>query len=178
MGLQDTLSKVPTWGWAGGGVFLIFLVFLMTKPSGTQVQSAETPAPDINDILNQLQDAANQLGDKPTTTPTPTTPTPTTTVKKLIGYVGVIGSGNKVRLYDKNRKFYKNISGVTLQFDQRVKIGGAWWYRIKSGKYKGMFVQPGRFIKITPTYQTTTTTPTTTNTQSNTVQNSNNQVAG
>lgn len=171
MDIQGTISRVPTWGWAVGGVLLVGLVFLTTQGGGGQSAiTPAVPAADTNDILAQLQNAADQLGSKSA----PTT-TPTTFVKKIIGYTGVVPSRQPINLYDKNRKFVKTISGLTLQFDQKIKIGGKWWYRIKSGKYQGMFIRPGSNITITPIYSSPPS-PTTTQSTS-TVPTGNNQVS-
>lgn len=173
MAISDYINRVPTWGWAAGGVILIGLVFLMTKGSGGQSAiSPAVPAADVNDILAQLQDAADQLGSNQPPAKTPTTPVPVNPIKTITGYVGQVTG--RIRLYDKNRRYVRDVSGITLQFDQKIKIAGNWWYRIKSGKYRGMFVNPGRNIKITTLYSTVA--PTTTQSTS-TIPTSNNQVS-
>lgn len=176
MGLQDTISKVPTWGWAAGGVILIGLVFLMTKGSGGQAAtSPAVPAADVNDILAQLQNAADLVGSKTPTTPTtPTTPAPG--VKTLTGYVAKI-TGKASLYYSSGKPTGVEVSGITVNVKKRIKVGGRWLYQITSGKYKGRYLSVDRDIKYTPIYSILPA-PTTTTQSSSTVPTGNNQVSG
>lgn len=85
MGLIDQVKTAPTWVWISGGIGFLLLLFVATS-KGSSVQTVGTPSTDVNDILNQLQDAADLVGgqDPPTTGNPPTggggtNPPPTTT---------------------------------------------------------------------------------------------------
>lgn len=72
MALSDRIQNIPTWAYAVGALFVVGAAFLLTRGSGGQAAtSTAIPSADVNDILNQLQDAANQLGGSQSgTTPT------------------------------------------------------------------------------------------------------------
>lgn len=95
MDLSGTFSRIPTWGWAAGGVLIVGALFLSNRSSGTSVQSNAVPAADVNDILNQLQDAANQI---PGAAGKTTTITKTTTVQEKSLWGSDIPSSIKSRL--------------------------------------------------------------------------------
>ena len=80
MGLTEQIQTTPKWIWIGGGVGFLLLIFLASS-RGSQTETVGTPATDIDDILNQLQDAADQFGGQTPTNPKPTTPTTPTTPK-------------------------------------------------------------------------------------------------
>lgn len=187
MAIIDSLRNIPTWGYAAGGIFVVGLVFLLTRSGGgTAAQSTGMPAADINDILNQLQDAANQLGGSQSggstggsTGGTTTTPPPKP-IQTLIGYKATFlhGAAGKTPLYDAKGKFITYVSGFTTTVGLRKKIGGHWAYMITSGKHKGQYIIYGinRTVKLTAQYQTTQA-PATTSTTTAAVPTSNNAVA-
>ena len=78
MGLIDQVKTAPPWIWITGGIGFLLLIFVATSKGGS-TQTVGTPSADINDILKELQDAADQVGGQtPPTTGNPTTPgTPT-----------------------------------------------------------------------------------------------------
>lgn len=79
MGLTDQIKSTPKWIWVGGGVVFLLLIFLATS-RGSQTQTVGTPSTDVNDILKQLQDAADLVGGQtPPTTGNPPTGGGTTT---------------------------------------------------------------------------------------------------
>lgn len=170
MAISDTISRVPTWGWAVGALFIVGLAFVMTRgsSSGSSYTSNAVPAADVNDILNQLQDAANQL---PAASGKTTTVTNTTTIKEkslwgadipnvLQGFSSEsaatvfkkykIGFGSVINMNDLKRLFKKaGIKyGKSIDANDLLKLG---------------------IIKNLPTTSSTTTSTTT-------VQSSNNEV--
>lgn len=87
MGLIDTVKTTPTWIWISGGIGFLLLLFVATS-KGSQTQTVGTPSTDINDILGQLQDAADLVGganppatgNPPTGGGTTTPPPPATSI--------------------------------------------------------------------------------------------------
>jgi len=57
MGLQDSISKVPSWGWLAGGGLAIGLVLLVTRKGGAVVGGGQTS--DLTDVLASLTNAIN-----------------------------------------------------------------------------------------------------------------------
>lgn len=190
MAITDSLKNIPTWAYAVGGVLIFGLVIMMTRGSGgsSSAQSTGLPAADVNDILSQLQDAANQLGSGSGSTGSGgssgggSTPPAggTTSVKTLTGYNVVFkkGAAGRTALYDSKGKFVQYVSGFSTTAGLRKKIGGKWAYMITSGKYKGKYIITGigKTVTLSSVYKVTQA-PATTSTTTATVQQSNNAVA-
>lgn len=183
MAITDSLKNIPTWGYAVGGVLIFGLVIMMTRGGkSSSAQSTALPSADVNDILSQLQDAANQLGSGSNSGGGSNQPPAggTTSVKTLSGYTAIFkkGSAGKTALYDDKGHFVQYVSGFTTTTGLRKKIGSHWAYMITSGKYKGKYIiyGIGKSVTLAGTY-TTTQTPATTSTKTAQIQSSNNAVA-
>lgn len=79
---MDIFNRIPLWGWIAAGIGVIAVIFLAGS-GGSNAQSTATPSTDVNDILNQLQNAADLVGGGGGTSggSTTTTKTVTKTIK-------------------------------------------------------------------------------------------------
>lgn len=166
MDISGTFSRVPTWGWAVGGILIVGALFLSTRSSGTSTQSTALPAADVNDILNQLQDAANLVGGQTTTK--------TVTVKEKSLWGSDVPAGIANRLSSESAatlfKKYGINFGTTINMGDLERLLKR--MKIKYGKqvnYKDL-VKAGVIANLPTTESTTTETAT--------VQSSNNEVDG
>lgn len=183
MAITDSLKNIPTWGYAVGGVFIVGIVLLMTKSGGggTSAQSTALPAADVNDILGQLQDAANQLGaNKGAGTPATEKPR-TDPIFNLQYYLFDINTSKGIHLYNSKGKLATTLkTNTNLHLSKGLfKIGGINYRKIiakVNGKWLGYYVKDADVKKYLIPIYNQTQAPATTATTTATVPASNNAV--
>lgn len=161
------LDRIPTWGWVVAGLGVVVLALMMRSGgSSASYTSAETPAVDVNDILSQLQDAADQLGGGTgSSTGGSTTVTKTITSKNYWGSdipkgIRTLSSESAVTLFKK----YKVNFGTTINMGDLKRLLKKMGINYGKTLTKSDLVKAG-IIPEPPTV-----------TSSNTVQSSNNEV--